>query len=129
VSTPNPSYATDDPRGVGGDIAGPGGPHDRDSVVFNTEGAVLVDNTTVAVMHGAEAGDLVGMLVEGRVNRSTDRVRMLLLLNGDGVAAMVTEMRSVMKRAGASDLGSDLVAEYSEATRTRLADLRAEGLL
>jgi hypothetical protein len=126
MTAPVPPHVTD-PRAVGGDIAGPGGPLDRNAVVLNTERAVLVDNTTVAVMHGEEAGDFVGMLVEGRVNRSTDRVRLLLLLNGDGVAAMVTEMRAVMRRAAAGGVGEGLVAEYAAATRDRLAALRAEG--
>jgi hypothetical protein len=117
-----------DPRSLGGDIAGPGGPLDANSVVFNTERSVLVDHATAAIMHGEKAGDFVGLMIEGRVNRSPDRVKVVLLLNGDGVAATSTELGNVMKRARSQGLAADLVAEYVEAMDIRLEALKAAGL-
>lgn len=111
---------TTDPRDIGGDIAGPGGPMDRDGVVFNTERALLPDNLTAAVMHGDEAGDLVGLVIEGRVNRSPDRARLLVLLNADGVAAMVVELAGVIGRAAASGASRELVADFAAAYEARI---------
>lgn len=89
-----------DPRKTGGDIAGPGGPHDRDSVIVDTTNAVLLDGTTVVEVESASYGPVLGMLLEGRINQTTDRARNLYLMNEDGAAALVTELIALAHRMG-----------------------------
>jgi hypothetical protein len=122
------SRSTTDPRELGGDIAGPGDPMERNSVVFDTRQAVLLDGVVMAVMHGETSGDVAGVLLEGRVNRSSDRARVLFIMDGDGVASLITEGRSLVHRArrGGLDAIADQVAE---GIRERSVALRAQGLL
>lgn len=97
-----PNLHGDDPRRPGGDIAGPGGPHDRDGVVVETTNAVLLDYSTVStveVHRGDEAETAFALMMEGRINKTTDRSRILYLLNADGAAALVTELLGLAKRA------------------------------
>ena len=89
-----------DPRKTGGDIAGPGGPHDRDSVIVDTTNAVLLDASTVVEVESASHGPVLGMLLEGRINQTTDRARNLYLMNEDGAAALVTELIALGHRMG-----------------------------
>jgi hypothetical protein len=110
-----------DPRRLGGDIAGPGGPHDTDGVVVDTTNAVLLDNTTVAlvgVQRGGESDEVaVALMLEGRVNKTPDRVRVLFMTNADGVAALAADLLGLAKRAernGAPELAAEL--------RTRLGE-------
>jgi hypothetical protein len=115
MTTPKGSPGPDDPRRLGGDIAGPGGPLDRDAVIFDTTNAVLLESTVMAVMHNRSDGrDVVGVLLEGRINRTNDRARVLFLTDGDGAAALLTEALSLMKRAadgGMRDLAADIAVD------------------
>ena len=91
-----------DPRRPGGDIAGPGGPYNRDSVVVDTTNAVLLDGTTVSTVEthlGDEREVAFAMMLEGRVNKTQNRSRVLYLINADGAAAIVTELLGLAKRA------------------------------
>lgn len=90
-----------DPRKTGGDIAGPGGPHDANSVIIDTTNAVLLDSSEVVLM--GSPGDpkpYLGMLLEGRINKTSDRARNLYLMNEDGAAALVTELIALAHRIG-----------------------------
>lgn len=89
-----------DPRKTGGDIAGPGGPHDRNAVIIDTTGAVLLDSSDVCLMETAGGSVVMAMLLEGRINKTTDRARNLYLLNGDGAAAIITELLALAHRIG-----------------------------
>ncbi|MFI1701990.1 hypothetical protein ACH419_39420 [Streptomyces bobili] len=89
-----------DPRKTGGDIAGPGGPHDRNSVIVDTTNAVILDATTVTEVETLTGTPALAMLLEGRIARSTDRARNLYLLNEDGAAALVTELLALAHRMG-----------------------------
>jgi hypothetical protein len=129
VTTPRGTSGASDPRRLGGDIAGPGGPRDRDSVVFDTTNAVILDSTVVAVMHNPSDGrDVVGVLLEGRINRSTDRTRVLFLTDGDGLATLITEGLSLAKRAADGGM-RELAADIAVALDVRQTALQAEGLL
>ncbi|RSS37448.1 hypothetical protein [Streptomyces sp. WAC08241] len=103
-----------DPRKSGGDIAGPGGPHDRDSVIVDTTNAVLLDSSTVVEVESASNGPIIGMLLEGRINHTTDRARNLYLMNEDGAAALVTELMALAHRMG---------PEFGERFMARLENL------
>ena len=89
-----------DPRKTGGDIAGPGGPHDRNSVIVDTSNAVLLDSTDVCLVETSNGTPALAMLLEGRINKTTDRARNLYLLNEDGAAALVTELLALAHRIG-----------------------------
>lgn len=90
-----------DPRKSGGDIAGPGGAHDRNSVVLDVTNAVLLDSTDVCLVETpAGTGPFLAMLLEGRINKTPDRARNLYLLNEDGAAALVTELIALAHRIG-----------------------------
>jgi hypothetical protein len=89
-----------DPRKTGGDIAGPGGPHDRNSVIIDTTHAVLLDASDVCLVETANGSIAMAMLLEGRINKTQDRARNLYLLNGDGAAAIITELLALAHRIG-----------------------------
>jgi hypothetical protein len=89
-----------DPRKTGGNIAGPGGPHDRNAVILDTTNAVLLDSSDVCLMETAGGSVVLAMLLEGRINKTTDRARNLYLLNEDGAAALVTELLALAHRIG-----------------------------
>lgn len=90
-----------DPRKTGGDIAGPGGPHDRNAVILDTTDAVLLDHSTVTLVETPNhTAPVLAMLLEGRINKTTDRARNLYLLNEDGAAAIVTELLALAHRIG-----------------------------
>lgn len=101
-----PDLHGSEPRKLGGDIAGPGGPHDRDGVVVDTTNAVLLDFATVSMIETLRAGQepevAAAIMLEGRVNKSTDRTRVVYVVNADGVAALVTELMGLATRAGSA---------------------------
>ena len=90
-----------DPRKSGGNIAGPGGPHDANSVVIDATDAVLLDSSLVTLV--GSPGDpkpYLAMLLEGRINKTTERARNLYLMNEDGAAALVSELIALAHRIG-----------------------------
>lgn len=90
-----------DPRKTGGDIAGPGGPHDANSVIIDPTNAVLLDHSTVSLVGSPnEPRPYLAVLLEGRINKTADRARNLYLMNEDGAAALVTELLSLAHRIG-----------------------------
>lgn len=89
-----------DPRKTGGDIAGPGGPHDRNSVIVDTANAVLLDASTVTEVETTTGTPALAMLLEGRIAHTTERARTLYLMNEDGAAALVTELIALAHRMG-----------------------------
>lgn len=89
-----------DPRKSGGNIAGPGGPHDRNSVILDTTDAVLLESSDVCLMETSGGSVVLAMLLDGRINKTTDRARNLYLMNEDGAAALVTELMALANRIG-----------------------------
>lgn len=97
-----------DPRKTGGDIAGPGGPHDHNAVIIDTTNAVLLDTTNAVLLDASDvslvetgSGSVaLAMLLEGRIDKTTDRARNLYLMNEDGAAALVTELIALAHRIG-----------------------------
>lgn len=92
-----------DPRGSHGDIAGPGGPYDEHAVVVDTTNAVILDYSTVSLVELVRGGRAeetgVALMLEGRINKTQERTRVLYVMNGDGAAAIVTELLGLAKRA------------------------------
>lgn len=97
-------YATagklgEDARGLGGDIAGPGGPHDEGQVLIDTRMSVLMDAVDVAMMDSpSDRRRFASMVLGGRVNRSRDRTQVLYLFDADGAAAIVTQLIGLAAR-------------------------------
>lgn len=89
-----------DPRKSGGNIAGPGGPHDRNSVIVDTTNAVILDHCTVTQVETLTGNPALAMLLEGRIAKTTDRARNLYLMDEDGAAALVTELLALAHRMG-----------------------------
>ncbi|MFH8405514.1 hypothetical protein ACH4FX_12175 [Streptomyces sp. NPDC018019] len=99
-----------DPRRAGGDIAGPGGPRDRDAVIIDTTDSVLLDATSVCLMETGSGHEVVlAALLEGRINQSSERSRVLYLMNSDGAAALVTELLALAYRVG-PEFGKTLIS-------------------
>lgn len=111
---------TTDPRSLGGGISGPGGPHDEGQFVIDTSNALLLDYHTVVRVDTDDPDDLVvALLLEGRINRLTDRAKVLVLTNEDGVAAFISELLALLGRAG---------GPFQQRLGDRLQALRDEGL-
>lgn len=108
-----------DPRKSGGDIAGPGGPHDANAVIIDTTDSVLLDGATVSLMGApGRPNPILAVLLEGRINKTRDRARNLYLMNEDGAAAIVSQVLALAGR-----MGPEFEARFHE----RVQQLAAEG--
>jgi hypothetical protein len=118
---------TTDPRRIPGSITGPGGPHDHGSVILDARRAILMDDLVVSTVdkeHGSRGQFAVAAAIGGRINQTGDRASVLVILNSDAVAALITELVAVLGRASKTDARAvldDLVA--------RIEKLDAEGNL
>jgi hypothetical protein len=117
---PQPNGHTD-PRRLGGDIAGPGGPHDQGAVVIDGTDAILMESLDICVIDQVHAGKSVGtgiyLVVDGRINKTSERARVGIVCNTDGAAAMVTELLALTHRAGPEML-RDLAVRLVHLDRT-----------
>lgn len=116
-------YRSTDPRGLGGEISGPGGPHDKNAVVVDLSHAVLVDTQEVALVALGRDGDWtekgLALRLEGRINKTQDRAAIMFLLNGDGAAALVTELVGLARREGA-EFAAEFIASMAQRQREAL---------
>jgi hypothetical protein len=95
-----------DPRAACGDVAGPGGPHDRNAVVLDTSKAVLLDHATALIAHLTRKGeplDAHALLLEGKINGSPDRSRILYLTDLDGAADVCAHLMALAARNSQAD--------------------------
>lgn len=86
-----------DPRRAGGDVAGPGGPHDKDGVIVDTRRAVLLDHTHASALLEHDPM-LIAVMLDGRINRVEERAKILYLMDLDGAASLVAEVVSLAGR-------------------------------
>jgi hypothetical protein len=107
-----------DPRDLGGDIAGPGGPRDRGQVVMDASRAILPTGLEVCAVDDTDP-PLLAALITGRVNQSTDQVRVMVLLNADAAAAIVSEIVGCAARdidgrraGGPEEVGAGFGAQF-----------------
>ena|SRR5438309_8328143 len=108
-----------DPRELGGDIAGPGGPFDFGEFVIDASKALIVDYQDVAKIDPEQGArgvdDAFAFLFAGRINQTTDRAKVMLLGNLDFMAALTTQIYGVAERAGmARQLDTLCQARWSE---------------
>lgn len=108
-------------RDLTGDIAGPGGPQDRNAVVIDATDAVLLDYSEVTLIeafrNGRGDGPAMALLMRGRVNKSEDRAEVLFLLNADGAAAIATEIIGLAGRS------ADFAPEFMERFQARMEEM------
>jgi len=100
------------PREAGGHMVDvTGDPHARDSVMIDARRAVLVEAIEAAVVHATRKGvktDMVGFTLTGRINRPpnmggerpAERVSHLHLMEWDGAANIIVEIKALAGRAG-----------------------------
>lgn len=116
-----------DPRRLGGDMAGPGGSRDRGAVFLDLTDVVLLESTDVcvvdAVRQGALAEPVIFMVLDGRINKRTDRARVGYTFGPDGAAALITELLAVGDRFGA-ELLDDVTRRLTELHQGRHVDLQ-----
>lgn len=115
-----------DPRTLGGDISGPGGPHDRNAVVIDMTDVVLLQGATVSqvetVRHGAWEGRRTYLQLEGRVNKTTRQVQVGFIAGPDGVAVLITELLAVAYRDSGETL-DDVTRRLTELHQGKNVDL------
>ena len=104
----------DDPALSGGDVAGPGGPQDRNAVIYDTRNMVVVEKIETSVAHTTSNGvpneDRVALMIRGRRNRPPDHapsaeapresVEHLHMLSWDGAADLVVDLQALASRDG-----------------------------
>jgi hypothetical protein len=108
------SRRNSDPRKAGGDIAGPGGPTERDAVILDTSQAVLLDGATACIAHLSRKGvpvDATALMLEGKINGSPDRTRVLYVMDLDGAADVVAHLLALAKRDGNEAAFSKAISE------------------
>ncbi len=110
-----------DPRKLGGDISGPGGPFDRYGVVVDLTNSVLMDSLTVSVVvpeRDGEQGEVaIALLLGGRINKQPDRANVLFLMNEDGAASLVAEVM------GAAARSADFAPGFIQRVEERVRDM------
>ena len=106
-------YQHDDPRPLGGDIAGPGGPHKGGEVVIDTHNAVLLEDAAVAVFDlSSRTGEGPGfaLLLGGSMGTTDERKRVLYLMTSGAIVALVSELRAVAAGAGAYEVADEVLS-------------------
>lgn len=114
-----PKRTHSNPRRPGGNIAGPGGPFDSNAVVIDLRDAVLLGYTEVALVETVnlehdEHNPAIAMVLEGRINKTEERSRILYLFGFDGAASIISELIGLADRAG---------PEFMENLAQRMRDL------
>lgn len=80
-----------DPRDLGGEISGPGGPHDEGAVRIDASRALIPSSTEVCLVDTSE-GPLAAVEIRGRVNQTTDEASVLIVSGPDALAAWVSQL-------------------------------------
>jgi hypothetical protein len=115
-----------DPRRLGGAIVGPGGPLDRGGVVLDMTDCVLLDAMDVCTVDSIRDsridGQMIYMTLQGRVNKTRDRVQVGFTFGSDGAAALIVELLSLADRHG-PQLLVDVTTRLTEMHRDRHVDL------
>lgn len=110
-----------DPRKAGGDISGPGSPHERHGVVVDATDAVLLEDVMVTLIEPYHQGKAmrpgIALQLSGRVNKTQEQSRVLYLFNEDGAAAIISELLGLAQRS------SGFMPDFMERLMERLHKL------
>jgi hypothetical protein len=115
-----------DPRKLHGDGIIGGSPWGVGDALVETTKAVLMEHVNVVmvgpVSNGIPRDPIVGLSLEGRINKSEDRVQVTYLFDEDGAAAIITELTGLLARAGKGK-------EVERLMNARFARMKQEGNL
>lgn len=111
---------TTDPRALGGNIVGPGGPRDRHGVIIDDTRAVLLEEIETALVETGGQDIVLALMLRGRINKAkaTDRANALFLMDGNGAAALVADLVALARR---------ISPDFAQALVQQSARLAAEG--
>lgn len=121
-----------DPRKLGGQMVGGDSSREVGSVLIDASDSLLLEGLEVCLMGAVRDGQLDGeqhifMTMDGRINRTSDRARVGVVLGSDGAAALISELLALTERAGPQML-ADLVRRLVDLDQGRhgsIAWLRA----
>jgi hypothetical protein len=117
----------DDPRGAStSDPIVGGSPHGQGDALIDARAAVLLDHADVVLVDTKRDSEPVSMLLSlgGRVNYSDDRTTVAYLMNGDGAAAIVSQLVGLASRAaGSGPHGQEFAADFRVALEARMDGL------
>lgn len=101
----SPGELTTDPDQLGGQIVGgiDDDPNARDTSVVDTRNAVLMESWTAASAEMSDDRHMVALAIEGRINQSSRRARLLLLIDVGGSAAFAAEIVGLAMRMRPDD--------------------------
>lgn len=115
-----------DPQTLGGSMSGPGGPHDRNSVVIDPTNALLMESIGVAEVEthreGLPGERVAFIQIDGRIKKTARQVTLGLLANSDAVAAMITELLALASRSG-PDYLDDVTRRLTTLYQEKAVDL------
>jgi hypothetical protein len=88
-------------------------------VLLDTRGAVLLDyNEVILVDSKRDEPPSMALILEGRVNYATERVKQMYLFGPDGAAGIVTQLFGLAGRAGGR-----FALEFQECMDERLREM------
>jgi hypothetical protein len=107
-----------DPARSGGEAIG-GSPYGRGDSLLDMRGAVLLDyNEVILVDSKRDEAPSMALIMEGRVNYDTRRVKQMYLFGPDGAAGIVTQIFGLAARGGGR-----FAAEFQECVDHRMKEL------
>lgn len=117
----NPSHSG------GGTVDVAGDPYALGGVIIDARGAVVMDECEVVLVDTKKDDEPVAMILrlKGRINYSEDRADTAYFINGDGAAAICSEIFALAKRAadrGGED-GLRFAAEFQAAFEHRMKEI------
>lgn len=116
-----------DPRKLGGSIIGSGGSRDQGAVLLDFTDVVLLESMDVCTIDTVRGGALneqaIFMTLQGRINKTKDRVQAGFVFGPDGAAGLITELLALADRFGA-ELLSDLTQRLISLHQGKHVDLQ-----
>jgi hypothetical protein len=119
----------DDPRGAStSDPIIGGSPHGQGDALIDARAAVLLDHADVVLVDTKRESEPVSMLLSlgGRINYSDDRTTVAYLMNGDGAAAIVSQLVGLASRAAGmhgDPHGEEFAADFKLALERRMGEM------
>ncbi len=102
----------------GGDAVG-GSPYGRGDSLLDLRGAVLLDyNEVILVDTKQDDPPAMVLIMEGRVNYETRRVKQAYMFGSDGASALITQIIGLAQRAGGK-----FMDEFKTSFESRLEEL------
>jgi hypothetical protein len=114
---------TTDPRKLGGEIHSFGS-----TSLLDISNSVHLEETNVCTVNAVRKGFLneqvIYLMMYGRINKTTDKVKAGYIFGPDGAAALITELLGVADRFGA-ELLADVTRRLAEMHKSKTIDLHS----